>query len=238
MKRITWCTAILLFLALTFRAQAILLPVFGPATINFSASEQNLYFSQVSSNASHTSTSTNITQVYKSSVTNFVINSAYLLNLLTNSLNTNLPPGAKLFMEGSSSFIFYVTDSTGTNTILNSSTVGTVLLLTYSARAIAGSETYITSQSASGTTHSGNDTEAYTEYVILSYDDSALTTGDGTHSTFQISGILVEKLSNTIATGKYKETVSLPGAGGGRIRDTYVVMKGSLTAALAGVLAP
>jgi hypothetical protein len=239
MKRFTWLLAVSLFLTLVFRAQAVTLPIYGPATFNFTASTQNLFYIQISNKTNHTSTSTNITLVEKSTVSSFVFNSAYVLNLLTNSLNTNLPAGAKLFIKGSSSsFYFYVTDSTGTNIVLDTTAVSPVLQLEAPAQTTAGSYTLITSQTASGNTYSGNDTEVYTSYMLISYDDSAKTTGDGTHSLFELSGMLVNKYSENIATGKFKESVSLSGAGGGMIRNKSAVLKGTLTGQLAGVSGP
>ena len=238
MKKLSLFLAIFLFLALASRAHATTLPVFGPATFNVTASTQNLFYILVSAKTNHTTTSTNTTVVEKSTASSFAINSAYLLNLMTNSLNTNLPPGAKLIMQGSeSSFFFYVTDSNGV-VVVNQSTVATVLKLVSPAHTTAGSYTFITTETASGKTYAGNDTEVYTDYMILTYDDTLLTTADLTHSNFQFGGMLVNKYSENIGTGKFKESISMPGTGGGQIRNKLVVLKGSLTGQLTGFLPP
>jgi hypothetical protein len=88
----------------------------------------------------------------------------------------------------------------------------------------------------SGASVSGNDAETVTETVILGYDDSGLTTKDGTHSHFQISFLLVRKSSVNLVTQKFKDTLKLQGAGYGVIHDQNVLLQGSGTGQISGVL--
>src|SRR5262249_27042012 len=88
-------TIILNLIAVSF-VHAVLFTPIGPATFKLTAFTQGLNFSQVSSKTNQSSTSTNVTTVYKSTVTNSVFDSTDMLNLLANSFNTTFAPGSQV----------------------------------------------------------------------------------------------------------------------------------------------
>ncbi|MGD0615678.1 MAG: hypothetical protein ABSA69_09590, partial [Verrucomicrobiota bacterium] len=166
--------------------------------------------------------------------TNAPIDSAFILSLLENSFKTNFPSGAELIMRGVGSYSFLVVDSTGTNLLLDA---GSVLSIADNVSVDSGRERLIQRTSRTGTAVSGNNTERVTEYATLTYDDTALTTKDGTPTNFQLSGILVEVFSENIGIVEATQSVVLRGAGTGTIRGKInVILKGTVTATLSGVL--
>jgi hypothetical protein len=75
------------------------------------------------------------------------------------------------------------------------------------------------------------------EYATLTYNDAALTTKDGTHTNFQLSGILHQLLSASFGTSAITESLGLRGAGVGTVQGkSNVILKGTVTAALSGPL--
>jgi hypothetical protein len=211
----------------------------GLVVTRLTASAQNLQYAPISTRTNHSSTVTNITTVYKSSVTNFGINSDYLVRLLENSFNTTFESGAKLAMSSGSGFhFFYVADSTGTNILMDLSTNLFIGSMSGEQTQNSGTELATTTLSGTGTTTGGSDVETYTETVLVVYDDTGLTTKDGTHSKFQLNCVLVRKLFLNLATQKIRETVKLQGAGYGTIRDKSVQLEGSMMATLSGLQSP
>jgi hypothetical protein len=236
MKKIIWFTAVPLFVVSIHVAQAVAPPEpNGPANFNVTAFAQDLSYAVTSSKTNHSSTTTNTTTVYKSSETNIVVNSAYVLGLLANSFNTNFPDGAKLVMVGAGDYTFYVTDKSGI-VILPRSTVDSVLSIALVASVNTGSETATISVTTNSSSLSGNDSETFLESVVLTYDDTALATSDGTHTKFHLSGVLTEKLSRNLGTDKATESVSLTGGGDGTIRNKEVVLKGTVSGNLVGFI--
>jgi hypothetical protein len=204
----------------------------GKVTFNLTASAQVLQYSNTSTRVGRSSTTTNVTSTYKSTVTNSIVDSRYILGLLANSFNTNFVSGAKLALGGTlGEFSFYVVGPAGTNALLD---VSSVLSTTNGCRVHSGTETFITSMSRTGTKYLGNDTETCTEFQNLDYDDTSLATADGTHSRFQLSGVLVEKYSMNIASGKVNDVVTFKGAGTGTIRGRIHILQGTVTATVSG----
>jgi hypothetical protein len=75
--------------------------------------------------------------------------------------------------------------------------------------------------------------------VTVTYDDTALTTTDGTHTSFQLSGILVDMISVNEKTFKTTETITLHAAGTGTIRGkANIILKGTTNATLSGFSTP
>jgi len=235
MKKITMLAVIPLLMLVTIHAWAAApLEASGTATFTLTAYAQKYLDMTVSIKTHYTSTTTNVTTVTKSKATNTPIDSAVILGLLENSFKTNFPSGAELIMSGVENYSFLVVDSTGTNVLLDASTV---LSIAANVSVDSGRETLIQKTSHTGTKDSGNNTERIIEYATLSYDDNALTTKDGTHTNFQLSGILVDMLSENIGTDRATQSVTLRGAGTGTIQGkSNIILKGTVTAALAGVL--
>jgi hypothetical protein len=234
MKMITMLAIIPLLTLITTNARAVLPPESGPAAFKLTAFSQAYLDVIASSKTNHTATTTNITTVIKSKATNAPIDSEFILGLLENSFNMNFPSGAKLIMRGLGSFSFFVVDSTGTNVLLNASSV---LLIADNESVNSGVETLIEKITPAGTKYSGNNTETITEFASLTYNDNALMTKDGTHTNFQLSGILVDMRSTNIGTENSKQSMRFQGAGTGTIQGkSNIILKGTVTGKLSGVL--
>ena len=193
----------------------------------------------VSVRTNHTATTTNVTTITKSKETNAPINSGYLLGLLENSFHTNFPSGSKLIVAGVGSLrslSLQVVEKSGSNVLLDASSV---FSLTNGVGVTSGITTLIQSTTRTGTKFSGNTTQTATEYVTVTYDDTALTTTDGTHTSFQLSGVLVDMTTVNERTFKTTQVISLRVAGTGTIRDkTNLILKGTGYATLTGHLQP
>jgi hypothetical protein len=234
MKSLTRLATVIVLTLLTMNAQAVLPLETGPAVFKLTATAQEYSYVTASSRTNHTATATNITTVTKSKATNAPIHADFILGLLANSFNTSFPAGAQLVMRGLGNFSFFVVDSTGTNILLN---VSAVLSITENAGVNSGMETLIQKTTAAGTKYSGNNTQVLTEYATLSYNDTALMTKDGTHTNFQLNGILVDSLSTNIGTVKSRQSVLFQGSGSGTIQGKdNIILKGTLSGALSGLL--
>ncbi|MFO1478050.1 MAG: hypothetical protein U1F98_15545 [Verrucomicrobiota bacterium] len=220
----------------SFSASALPLPApVGPVQLSINLQDQVAEYELVSTSTNRTSTQTNITSNYKSTVSSGKVDAAGMLYLLSNSFNTNFPPGAKLVLRGSGAdFGFFVADSTGTNLILNTSPI---LTISSDASVFSGSEKVTETFKGGTTTYSGNNTESYTAHFTISYNDNTFTTADGKHSIFQLSGVGSSKVSENIGTGKTSDTVNINLAGSGTFRDeSSVILQGSLKVTLSGIL--
>jgi hypothetical protein len=209
----------------------------GPVTLKLMATAQALDNATVTDKTNSTSSSTVVTTVSKSTVTNFMMQSADLLTLLENSFNTTFPSGSQLVVTRTGAFLrLMIVDSTGTNIVLDLSSnlfVGTV----FGEQPVhTGSQTMISKTGNSGTAISANAVDAFTEVVVLGYDDTGLTTKDGTHTKFQVNCLLVRKSSSNLVTQQIKDSVKFQGNGTGTIRDQNVILQGSGSATISGVL--
>jgi hypothetical protein len=177
---------------------------------------------------------TNIYSTYKSSTTNFSkFGNANFLKLLSNSLalKTNFPAGTQLATDGRNLFLV---DKSGTNIVQSISSVVTVEVFdslesgsVYDQKVIKHSGT---------TTLSPGYSDTQTRFELLRYNDSSLTTGDGTHTSFYFTGVatLVNDVSLGSTTGKATLTLS-EGGGAGTIRGVASIITGSITGKPAGV---
>jgi len=96
----------------------------------------------------------------------------------------------------------------------------------------------ISKQANGGTTYSGGDTQTVTETVILGYDDTGLSTADGTHTRFQVNLLLVRRSILNHATGHLTDVITMEGSGYGTIQDKPVILKGTVNAKVSGVMPP
>jgi hypothetical protein len=202
----------------------------GPVAFKLTALTQDLEYDLVRSGTNRTSTTTNTSSTFKSTVTNYVIDSHGILGLLTNSFNTNFPSGAKLAIAGAGQYSFDVVDATGTNIVFSIAT--NVLCLNIGASVNSGTAIFVQSQDAAGGKNSGGDMETSTDFATLVYNDANLPTTDGSLSSFQLSGILSEKTSGNIETGRFGRSISLKGAGGGTVRGRNEVLQGTVIATM------
>jgi hypothetical protein len=212
----------------------------GPVAFKLTASAQNLDRALVSATTNRSATATNITLVSKSTITNCILDSRFMLELLQNSLNTTFPTGAKLAVTrvGDDFIMPYVADSTGTNILLGNLTNLFFGVMQGAPTLRSGSEVQVTKITATGTASSGNATETTSDFIVLGYDDTGLITRDGTHTWFQCSGVLTRKSSRNLASDKISDAIKLEGTGYGLLRDQPVLLKGTVTAVITGTLPP
>jgi hypothetical protein len=208
----------------------------GPLSVKWMVSTQGLVDTTVLAKTNTTATSTNTTQVIKSTVTNSMFQADDLLALLENSFNTNYPAGTQLVLSRVGDFVFiYLADATGTNIVQPLST--NLIFGTYAGEQPVHSDlqTVITRNSASSSSASDTSSETVTETMALTYDDSGLATKDGTHSQFQVTCLLVRKSSEDFVSQKIKDQIKMQFIGFGTIRGQNVIIQGSGGATITGL---
>jgi hypothetical protein len=171
----------------------------------------------VASKTNATSGATNITTTTKFVFTSKPIVNKDILQLLANSI-TNLPASItneQLMTDGGGSF-FVVTPTT-TNYVSN------VLRISTGSGIVASGSQTAASKNPPGT-FSYTESATFTQAATLTYDDSALTTRDGTNTVFTLHGLLVTKFKDPAAATTTKFT--LTGSGDGHIQVFSMVIKG------------
>ena len=189
----------------------------GPVSFKLTAMQQ--LPNVVASKTNATSGATNITTTTKYVFTSKSIANNDILQLLANSF-TNLPASItneQLMTDGGGDF-FVVTPTT-TNYVAN------VLRISTDSTVISGTQTVI-SKNPPGTV-SFTETATLTQAATLTYDDSALTTRDTTHTTITLHGLLVTKFKDPAVATTTKFT--LTGSGDGNIQGVSKVIKGVVT---------
>lgn len=204
----------------------------GPAVFNLKAATQGEDFQITGGKTNETANSTNIITVFKSTIVTTAFANSNFLALLANSFNTNFPAGAQIGMRGP---FFLVVDSTGTNIIFNPSEVVSV---SFGQSLASGTETEVQTTSTNGFSLSGNSTVTETSSVTITYNDTAQTTGDSTHSNFEFQGLIVVKTSEDIKTRIEHATTTLDVTGGGSVRGVGTIFTGTITVKAAGAFPP
>ncbi|MFO1477395.1 MAG: hypothetical protein U1F98_12160 [Verrucomicrobiota bacterium] len=227
MKKTLLIAALLILSLLKMEAGAISLADTGPAIFKLTAYAQD-YLDRTISVRTNRNLATTTTTVIASRITNAPIDSAFMLALVKNSFNTNLPRGAQLVMgNGEGGISFFATDASGSNILLD---VTRVLSIAATASISSRVETRIERPALAGARHLGGATGSDLEFATLTYDDSGLATQDGTHSRFQLSGMAVDTVVSAVRTAKSKESFTLHGAGTGTIQGkTNILLKGTVT---------
>ncbi len=204
----------------------------GVANINIRGTAQDQSFQQIRVNTNTVGGVTNFNYTLKFTTTNFLVDNDSLLDLLANSFNTNFPVGAKLVLRGGVGHYFFgVSDSTGTNIILDTTPVFDT---STHARVNSGLVKRSTTNNPS-INFTGTDTESFTGAVIFQYDDTAMNTADGKHTVFFWSGLAESKALNSIANNFTTEHVTIHLTGGGQFPSPYlVVFNGTIHATLTG----
>jgi hypothetical protein len=212
-------------------------PIHGAVTISWTINQQDLNDSpkypepgKTNITGSATSKATNILQVLTSSFTTTPFNDASLLALLANSLDTNFPAGTQLVTDGNN---VYVADHTGTNAIVD---ITTILTVTGTNKVTSGLDTQIQTTTKAGRTSTDVGNSSGNQFIIVSYSDAGQpATKDGTTTTFQFVGVSAfsRKGSSSVSTndvikvtdsGSFKIT----GSGYGSIRGTNSVIEGTI----------
>jgi len=217
-------------------------PIHGPLTIEWTINQQNLDHvpkyagnGKTSVSGAGASKATNVLQIYQYSFTTTPFKNTSFLHLLENSLNTNFPTGTKLATDGAS---VYVTDSTGTNSIVD---ITPVLTVTSTNGVISGLDTTTQTYKKSGTSATDLGTSSGNQVIILNYDDSALTTADGTFTTFTFLGVSAftrsgssKTSTNGVVTGSESGSFTIKGNGYGNIRGTGSIIEGTILGSPSG----
>jgi len=202
-------------------AAAVSISPLGPVTVKFTVTGPSPSSGEtLSVKTNTTAVSTNITTTFKLSTTNSTIDNGVLLDLLANSFNTNFPSGAQLASSGNS---YYVVDSTGTNILLN---VSSVLNLDFSFTVSSGPFREIEVNDASGSRTFDVASTTLMMDGTLQYDDESRTTGDGTHTEFTLHGLVLVKRIQ--AEHSLKASYLFTGSGSGEIRDQQRLLRGTV----------
>jgi hypothetical protein len=230
----TICLIIILTGTLSSLAIGIVFPV-GPAEITIRGVTQNLNYAQTGSSKTNiVGGTTNITQSFKSTTTNFTIDAGSLMSLLENSLNTNFPAGCQLLLAGASSYYYLVVSGTsGTNVGLFPSQVLSPSALSVGVPIFSGAYTETSSNDIQ--VIAGKDAESYTAALTFTYDDSALTnTTDGTHTKFKWVGLVHDRQIQLITptNNSYSENVTIDITGSGLLRYPTNVSPDELSSAI------
>ena len=211
-------------------------PIHGPLSVSWTIDQQKLnaapkYPEPGKTNITGTATSktTNVLEVLTSSFTTTPFNNASFLALLANSLNTSFPAGTQLVTDGNT---VYVADHTGSNAIVD---ISTVLTVTGTNKVMSGLDTTTRTTTKSGASSVSTGTSSGNQFLILSYSDAGLTTTDGTSTTFQFVGVsaFTRKGGSSVSTNEViKVTDSgsfkITGSGAGSIRGTNSVIEGTI----------
>jgi len=195
----------------------------GPVTLKFDAITQITTLHAVGSKTNQTGAATSVTTVSKATVSTTPFASSNLLALLANSFKTNFPDGSQIGMRSGN---LVVVDKTGTNVIFDPSPV---LTTGFQQDLQSILQTQIASESQSGSSMSGTVTESVISNLSINYDDTAQTTADNTHTTFQLKGLFLQKVSLNLKTSSVKISSDFKGTGGGQIRDVTTILTGTMT---------
>lgn len=209
----------------------------GPLNIKLLATAQGLE-NATTSKTNSSAKATTVTTVSKSTVSNSVIQTTDFLKLLENTFSTSLPSGSQFVIGRTGEFYHLaVVDSTGTNSVLDLSTNVFMGSIFGEQPAHAGMQTLISKTGNAGDSVSGNLAETVTQTVVLGYDDSGVATQDGTHTKFEVTFLVVRKTSQNLVTQQIKDTLKFsPGVGSGIVRDQNVLLQGTVSATVTGVL--
>lgn len=182
--------------------------VMGPIELSIHAVCQNLDNQQIIAKTKIVGGKTITTTAYESNTTNFTMNASSLLDLLANSYNTNFPAGTQLLLAGNGYGVyqFAISDQTGANI----SFFPSVLQTTFAPAVISD----LSTETRNGLHITGSYTASITSALTFTYDDSALTTRDGTTNKFTWSALALSKQSESTATWSFDFGVTMNLTGG------------------------
>lgn len=265
MKKFLLSTVIPAIALMAFNANATSLTVSGALTLSWKVTQQGTYANSTSTN--HTSKATNVVSKYSGKTTSMTFSDVDLLELLTNSFKTNFPAGAKLATDGDGNIqvvdktgtnvlltnitsvlnINSVNDmesysSSYTTTVAELSKALTNIVshtnvVTSNSIPISTNITFTTNITTTSTNSVGTGTQTETQLMILTYNDSEMSTGDGTHTSFTIYGVRVSAYDSNSkdTTDKVSGNFSVQDAcGTGTIRGVTSVISGSLNGSAKG----
>lgn len=233
MKKFILLGVMMLTAAIPSRASNNTITFGGPLNIRLTASFQEATDKVVSSSSNHTATVTNLHTISKCIATNQVIDTTYILNLLTNAFKTNFPAKAKLVIDGVySGNRIYVTDDTGTNIFLE---VTSVFSISNNLSIYTYTDNLTTQTKGTKTTQAGLEAGVDAFSLTFNYDDSGLTSGfNGMHSTFVFGGIAVDHYTFSNSNNKEKDSIMMDSYGWGTIRGNQGILQGNVLTFLSG----
>lgn len=229
MKKILTAIAITILTLRAANAAVVLTPV-GTVTVKLEAIVEVMPLQQVGGKTNSSATSTNITQMFKETITQTAFGNAELLALIANSFNTNFPAGSQVGMRFGS---LLVVDSTGTNIVFNPNAV---VSFNFQQDVVPETETLVRTENASGTQVSGNRSETFIANVTMNYDDTANTTTDGQNTKFSFSGLYQMQINENLKTHGIKTSLTFQGTGGGSVRGVTTILTGTLSSKGSGTL--
>ena len=231
MRTIKSSAAIALIGLLAAQASATTLAPMPAGKVNFKLTALTQLADAVTLKTNKTSTGTNIVKTVTSKTQRTVLFNKDILSLLVNSF-TNLPTtvvtNGHLATDGKGNF--FVVTATTTNDVSS--------VLSYSAdqAVFSGSETTKT-KTPPGTLVSETESLTSTQWNDLIYNDSSLTTRNGKHSNFDVSGILTTQWGDKNTAPKFSQSLNFNCNGDGTIDDKFVVItSGNVNATLTAVL--
>lgn len=215
-KPLSVITLVLLTALASAEAAVAVVPPVPAGRVNFNLTALEQMSDTVSLRTNKTSTGTNIVQTVTSKVNAKIAVNSDILKLLVNSI-TNLPAtivtNAHLATDGRGQF-FVVTATTTNN-------VSGVLSYTTGPWVFSGAETIVT-KTPPGTRVSETESATSTQAGHLTYNDNLLTTRDGKHTSFNLSGILVTVWGDNAP--KFTQSFKLTGSGDGVVKGKAVVI--------------
>ena len=224
-----------MFMTTDTRAQETSFLNRGALAVKLTASRQDQSNAVFTTRTRYTANQTTTVQISKSTVITTPVDSTTLLRLLENSLNTNFPSGARLTvtLDGVQNLSIYVADNGG-RSIWGPGTNLFISMMAGEKPVHVGQQTTTSILNDAGESFSGTATETFTQTVVLGYDDSGLTTRDGTHTRFQVNCLVTDKVTTNLGKGELHATLKMQGAGYGVIQNRDVILQGTASAAISG----
>jgi hypothetical protein len=209
----------------TYTATADPLPAqTGPAEVNLIATTQATDFGEIRSRTNHTKTATNEISILKATLRTAPFHDRDLVALLANSFHTNFPAGSQIGIGFGG---LYVLDASGTNVLLYPQNA--VLSGTFTVLLTTGLAREVTPVNGPGGRDIGIGFMETTAILTMTYDDTALTTTDGTHTKFTFQGPYTQRNSLKKSQTEVNTTIEFHGSAGGKLRDIPVMLTGSIT---------
>jgi hypothetical protein len=244
MKKLLTSTIFSAFALMALHTTASQLPAtHGPVSIQWTISQQKLDGEAKYAGNGKTSISgvgdhktTNVLQIYSFTSTAVPFGNSSLLALLENSLNTTFPDGTKLVWTGT---YLAVVDENGTN-VIDQAEVDSVISVTTTNEILDGLRVTAESFKASGKTGTSTQSGAATQVLIVNYNDTGLTTTDGTTSNFKFIGLSAytysafAKLSKDVITTSGSDSFTVHGVGYGLIRNINSTITGTIVGSASG----
>lgn len=180
----------------------------APVNIHFSVIQQ-VSVGPIIMKTNVTQTVTNIVSRGTKVVTNYVIDDARLLRMLANSFNTNFPSDATIKMFG----LGGITVVEGTNLILDPSAV--MSLSSSNLWIFSGPQWARQTYSPKGYTSVLGEDDTFHFPASFVYDDSNLTTRDGSTTQFSANGIESFHNNSVVVNNREKYTFDIKFTGSG-----------------------